>query len=135
MLAMLLFAVSLAALVHFYLAYTRSIIAGSRELGLSAAVSELFAGKGHHVGGDEFSYILQLVKLCPESPGDGAEIHAVKIYFGLLNALRVVARAIAPNVTAWIERERAGCAYVAALALDRRVALHCELLEDTARSL
>jgi hypothetical protein len=44
----------------------------------------------------------------------------VALYFRLLGAVRILNRAI-PFEASWIEAERGGCAYAAAVALDRRI--------------
>jgi hypothetical protein len=46
----------------------------------------------------------------------------VSAYFHLLGFLRRLSEWTIPSATAWIEAERGGCAYVAAVVLDRRIA-------------
>ena len=46
----------------------------------------------------------------------------------MLNMLRRIFRPLAPAVANWTEQERAGCAYFAAVALDRRIAHNRDLM-------
>jgi hypothetical protein len=46
----------------------------------------------------------------------------VALYFHLLGLGRIVLSRAVPSVASWIEAERGGCAYAAAVVLDRRIA-------------
>jgi hypothetical protein len=122
MIATLIFVVSLAALLQFFVSYCRSVIAASSRQELSEQAREVTGIEDHVVRGDEFHRLLQLVGLCPGPGDDSNAIRAVRGYFGLLSFLRVMTHRLAPAVEHWAEHERAGCAYFAAVALDRRIA-------------
>ncbi len=132
MLAALILFVSIATLIQLFFSYTRALIASSRKLGLSEPVRELTGFISGAVQGDEFGRLLQLVQLCPDPRDDRMRIRAVRLYYGLLNMVQAVARSVAPRVASWAESERDGCAYFAALALDRRIAFTCELMAEQA---
>jgi hypothetical protein len=128
MIAALILLVSVAALLQFFVSYCRSVIAACSKKELSEQAREVTGIENRLVRGDEFHRLVQLVHLCPEPGDDQNEIRAVRGYFGLLSLLRVVFNNLAPAVTKWAERERAGCAYFAAVALDRRIAYSRDLL-------
>lgn len=128
MIAALIFVISLATLLQFFVSYCRSQIGASGKRELSEQASELTGIQGHAVRGDEFHRLLQLLRLCPEPGDDSNEIRAVRGYFGLLGLLRGVFHTLAPALAVWAEHEREGCAYFAAVALDRRIAYSRELM-------
>ena len=112
---------SIAALLPFVVSYFRSIVASSRNVELSARLQEVAGINSQKVKADDFARLLQLVQLCPEQKDDQSEIRAVGAYYNLCAVMGRVARTIAPNLASWFEREREGCSYFAAVALDRRI--------------
>ncbi len=128
MIAALIFAISLATLFQFFVSYCRSVIAASSKKGLSDQARELTGIENHLVRGDEFERLLQLVWLCPEPGDDTRDLRAVRGYFGLLGVLRGAFSGLAPALARWAEREREGCAYFAAVALDHRIAYSRDLM-------
>jgi hypothetical protein len=128
MIAALIFVVSLAALMQFFVSYTRSLVASSRKVSLSEQVREVTGIDGGLVHGDEFGRLLQLVELCPEPGDDRLGIRAVRAYFSLLNIVRGVVSSFSPSTASWVENERESCAYFAAVSLDHRIAFNRELM-------
>lgn len=128
MIAALIFVISFALLLQFFVAYCRSLIAAYRQVDLSEDAREVTGIDDRLVRGDDFRRLLQLVWLCPEPGDDKFEIRSVQTYYALLNLLRSVGRTLLPAVTGWVELEREGCAYFAAVALDRRIAHNRELM-------
>lgn len=128
LMAALILVISFAALLQFFVSYCRSLIASCRMVELSAGAREVAGIEDQLVYGDDFERLLQLVGLCPETRRDGFEIRAVRVYYSLLNSVRAAARSLAPGVAAWADLERAGCAYFAAVTLDRRIAHNRDLM-------
>lgn len=128
MIASLIFVVSLAALLQFFVSYCRSVLASYGRQELSRQGREVTGIEDRIVHGDEFDRLLELVRLCPEPGNDRGDIRAVRAYYGLLNSLRAVACKVFPPIAAWSERERVACAYFAAVALDRRIAFSRDLM-------
>jgi hypothetical protein len=132
MMAALIFVLSFAALLQFFVFYSRSIIAASRKQAFSNDVREL-VGAEQALPPEEFRRLVQLVEICPGSGEDRFGIRAVRAYYGLLNLLRaLVPREVAGNAASWVDQERASCAYFAAVALDRRIAFSRDLLAQQA---
>jgi hypothetical protein len=130
--AALIFIVSFAMLLQFFLTYCRSIITASRKQAFSDDVREI-VGTGQAVPSEEFGRLVQLVEICPGSGDDRFSLRAVRAYYGLLNLLgTLVPRQFASNVSSWVEQERANCAYFAAIALGRRIAFSRDLLAQQA---
>ncbi len=130
MIAPLIFVISAAALLQFFFSYCRSVIGASSKQDLSEQAREVTGIENHVVSGEEFGRLLRLVELCPAPGDDSYEIRAVRAYYRLLNVLRVLTRPMVPAVALWAERERAGCAYYAAVALDHRIAYNRDLMAE-----
>jgi hypothetical protein len=126
MIAALIYVISVAAFLQFFVSYCRSIISASRRVELSERVREITGIVGEDVPAEDFERLLQLVHLCRESADDGTKIRAVQTYYLLLRVIDYVTRLVMPGVTAWVEREREGCSYFAAVALDRRISLESD---------
>jgi hypothetical protein len=122
MIAGLIFAVSSLTLLQFFVSYSRSLIAESRNHLLSEQASELCGMKSGLLSGEQFGRLSQLLALCPEANDDGFQVNAVRIYFNLLGFARTAMGWAMPSADPWIEAERRGCAYVVAVVLDRRIA-------------
>jgi hypothetical protein len=130
MMAALIFVISIVALLQFFLSYCRSLIAASRKVELSESVREVTGIEDHKVTAEDFQRLHQLVHLCPESGGDTASLRAIGAYYGMLGALRMPLRGLAPAAAGWVDRERANCSYFAAVALDARISRTRHLLEE-----
>lgn len=123
MIAALIYIISVAAFLQFFVSYCRSLIAASRRVELSERLREITGIADGVVPAEDFDRLLQLVHLCHESADDGTKIRAVQTYHTFLRAADYVARLLTPAAVAWVERERAGCSYFAAVALDRRITI------------
>jgi hypothetical protein len=128
MIAALIFVISFAALLQFFVLHCRSILAYSRRLELSDRVREVTGLAAANVAASDFDRIVQLVRLCPERGDDRKEIRVVGTYYSLLDMLGRVTRSIIPGIATWAENERQGCSYFAAVALDRRISYTRDLL-------
>jgi hypothetical protein len=71
---------------------------------------------------------VQLLQLCPERQEDRTGLQAVNIYHSFLTAARQMFAWIVPSLRSWTEHAQAGCAYFAAVTLDRRIAHNREML-------
>jgi hypothetical protein len=121
MITTLILFLSLAALFEFFVSYCRSLVVVYSKVELSPQARRMAELEDREVRGEEFHRILQLVRLCPEPGDDHLELRAVRTYYSLLGLLRSIFMLAAARGT-WVERERAACAYFAAVALDRRMA-------------
>ena len=122
MMATMIFVISILTLLQFFVSYSRSLIAESRGHELSEEAREICGLTARTAAGDQFRRLSELIALCPESGGNGNKLMVVSAYFHLLGFLRRLSEWTIPSATAWIEAERGGCAYVAAVVLDRRIA-------------
>jgi hypothetical protein len=128
MIAILIFVVSALTMLQFFVSYCHSLIAESRAYELSEQGREIAGVTGHSIREDQFRRLLQLIALCPEPGGDSGQVRAVSTYFGMLGLVRTLFGWIEPAVARWIESERGGCAYLAAVMLDRRIAYNRVLM-------
>jgi len=134
MIAALILAISTLTLLQFFVSYSRSLIAASQEHVLSEQAAEVCGFTARTAAGEHFGRLLQLISLCPEPGGDSAEIRVVALYFQLLGVARILLRWAFPSAALWIEAERGGCAYAAAVVLDRRIAYSRMIMaEQTSR--
>ena len=122
MIAAMIFGISFLTLLQFFVSYSRSLIAESRDHELSEQAREICGLTAKTVAGDQFLRLLALIALCPEPGGDSFQVRVVASYFRLLGLVRILLSRAIPSVTSWIEAERGGCAYAAAVVLDRRIA-------------
>ncbi|GAC1621204.1 MAG: hypothetical protein PVS2B2_11700 [Candidatus Acidiferrum sp.] len=129
MMAAIIFVVSLATLLQFFVSYCRSLVAASARQPLSSDVQKV-TGISTVATGRDFAKVMQFLYLCPSRPEDRGEVRSVHIYFALLNLFGRVVAKIIPAAVLWIERERGRCAYFAAVALDRRIAFSREMLAE-----
>lgn len=125
--AAIIFVVSLATLLQFFVSYCRSLVAATARESLSADVQKV-TGISTQAKGRDFAKVMQFLYLCPGRLEDRGEVRSVSFYFDLLNLLGSTFAKIIPASATWIERERGRCAYFAAVALDRRIAFSRDLL-------
>ncbi len=121
MITALIFALSMVALLQFFVSYCRSVIAATSAQPLSEQVREVTGIRGQEINGAEFLRLVQLARLCPESGKDRRAITAIRAYYRLLNGFLAVSKRLFPRVASWAEHELSGCAHFAAIALDRRI--------------
>lgn len=127
MMPAVIFAISLVTLFMFFVSYCRSLMASSAQHRLSEEVRDVTGILTTAKSGD-FNRVSQLLQLCPERPQDRAGLKAVSTYFEFLGWADALASRILPNLHAWLDNERAGCAYFAAVVLDRRISFNREML-------
>jgi hypothetical protein len=120
--AIFILAISPMVLLQFFTVYCHSLIAKSRGYDLSEQGREISGVTSKAVRGDQFKRLLQLIDLCPEHGEDNYQLRAVSAYFRMLGFVRVLLSRVSPAAAIWIESERGGCAYAAAVELDRRIA-------------
>jgi hypothetical protein len=125
--ATLIFFLSAAALLQFFISYCRSLIAASIKQPLSAEVRDV-TGIPSAAAGEDFARVIQLLDLCPERPEERGRIRAINAYFRLLNVVSSTLARIIPGLMTWTEMERGQCAYFAAVTLDRRIAFSRDML-------
>jgi hypothetical protein len=134
MTAALILCISLAALLQFFVSYCHWVIAESRGSELSEQALEVAGISNGIVNGEQRRRLLGLIALFPESGGDRSHVRAVKAYFNLLELAWRLTGWFVPTAARWIESERSGCGYAAAVMLDRRIAYNRGLAAYQLRS-
>src|ERR1700722_3189363 len=122
MIAVLIFLFSLLALLQFFIFYCRALIAESRAQKISGETLGLCGYPALALAGYQFQRLLELIDLCAETGEDGYQVLAICAYYRLLEFVRHSLQWAIPFAASWIDKERDGCAYAAALFLDRRIA-------------
>jgi hypothetical protein len=132
MIAALIFGISFLTLMQFFVSYSRALIAESQTRELSEQTREICGITGRMPAGNQFRRLLQLIALCPETRGEGSKVIAVSVYFRLLDFVRALSAWVIPSAQGWVESERSGCAYVAAVVLDGRIAHNRRMMAQQA---
>ena len=127
MMAVVILVCSLILTLQFFVSYCRLLIAASAKEPLPLEVQEV-TGISRSASADDFSRVVQLLNLCPERPEDRSQLRVVGAYYRLLGFVRSTIALFAPSLKAWADRERALCAYFAAVTLGRRIAFSRNLL-------
>jgi len=127
MMAALIFVVSMATLLMFFVSYCRSLMASSSAHTLSQEVRDV-TGIAAVASGRDFEKVMQLLRLCPERPDDRTGLQAVGFYYSILDLLEKTMGRHLPSLQFWTEQERAGCTQFAVVLLDRRIAFSREIL-------
>jgi hypothetical protein len=132
MIASLIFVVAFLTLLQFFVCYCHSVIAASRRFELSEQAREISGVISGTARGDQFHRVLQLLAMCPDPGGDLNRVRALSAYFDMLGVIHMLLSWVAPSASQWVEAQRGGCAYVAAVALDRRIAYSRMLMAQQA---
>lgn len=127
MMAALIFVISMVTLSMFFVSYCRSMMATAARQDLSEEVRDV-TGIGKSAMPQDYVRVLQILALCPERPEDRLGIRAVGFYYSCLSVSKQLMGKIIPPLRPWADREQAGCAYFAAVALDRRISFNREML-------
>lgn len=130
MIAALIFVISMAALLQFFVLHCRSILAYSRRVELSDHIREVTGLAAQDVSAGDFFRLVQLARLCPDRGDDRKDIRVVGLYYRLLDLLGRVTRSVVPTIAEWTDGERRGCSYFAAVALDRRISYSRDLFSQ-----
>lgn len=117
---MILFLV-IAATWQFSFAYCRTLLATYEKVALSSRLEQVAGLNSQQIVPAEFSRLMMLVHVAPDPGDDGAEIKAVRAYFGLVSACEWFASLFSSSATQWCDAELARCSYFAAVTLDRRL--------------
>ncbi len=127
MIAVIILAISLIGFLQFFVFYCRSIIAASADQPLPKDVQDV-TGIVRTAPPDEFSRVIQLLRLCPERPEERGQLRAVTAYYKFLGVIRSTIAVAVPSLKSWADHERGQCTYYAAVALGRRIAFSRDLL-------
>jgi len=127
MMAAVILVCSLVSLLLFFLSYCRSLVASSAKEALPIEVVEV-TGISQPASPDDFSRVIQLLKLCPDRPEERGQLRAIAAYYRFLGLVRATLAASIPSLKEWTDNERAHCSYFAALVLGRRIAFSRDLL-------
>jgi hypothetical protein len=122
MIAVFILVFSLGALVQFSLAYCRTLLMTYGKVELSERMNDILGLKGNAVDPSEFERLMSLVLVAPDPCDDRIEIFAVRAYHGVVDFAQSILSLAPGNAARWFERDLAGCAYFAAVTLDRRLA-------------
>ncbi|MGB6431997.1 MAG: hypothetical protein WBF06_15560 [Candidatus Acidiferrales bacterium] len=122
MMDFLILVISVTALLQFFVCYCHALVRASRDLELSGQARAVTGFTVRNVSGGEFGRVLQLMRLCPVLAGSGPALAPVRLYYAFLGGVRTSLGWTSRGFADWLEGERGGCAYFAAVALDHRIA-------------
>ena len=121
MIAALIGITSLATAIQFVY-YCRSALASTRNAEPSGHVLRAAGLQSGKTKSADFDRFLELVRLCPESGKDAAQIRGIAIYYRFVRLLAQLLEQPLPAVSSWATKEQCACAHFAAVVLDRRIA-------------
>jgi hypothetical protein len=127
MMAAMIFAISTVPLFMFFVSYCRSMMASAARQELSEEVRDV-TGIRERACAEDYERVVQILELCPERPEDRTGFRAVSFYHTCLDLVKNTVFQIVPALKSWAEHEQAGCAYFAAVTLDRRISFNREML-------
>jgi hypothetical protein len=114
---------SVGALVQFFVSYCRSILATYAKLEVSVRTREIAGIESERISSGEFGRLLGLLRLARSPADDRMELLTVRLYYSVLQVVGSLGTLFTSTAREWSENEKARCAYFAAVALDRRIAV------------
>lgn len=127
MIPIVILVISLVVFLQFFVFYCRSIIASTAKQPLPQDVQDV-TGIVQSASPEDFSRVMQLLKLCPDRPEERGQLRAISAYYKFLGFVRSTIAPASPSLKSWADNERGQCTYFAAVALGRRIAFSRDLL-------
>ena len=128
MIAALIFVVSVAAFLQFFISYCHALLASAGAVEISGPLRDLARSTGSAAAGVDVERVMGLARLCPDLGHKADPAGAINVYFRLLCFTERFARPTMPFATGWIEAECKSWAHFAAIALDRRISSNRALI-------
>jgi hypothetical protein len=117
MVAVIIFAVSMAALAQFALYYWRATISGVASHAISDRI-RVAAGITHAmIGARDFHNIIVLNHLSPDLRGPNGAFRAIRAYYSVVEKLG----RIAPGISRWADAEMTTCSRYVAVLMDQHL--------------
>ena len=117
MIAVLIFAISVAAFAQFGLYYWRATISGIAAQAISERI-RVAAGITHDgIGAQDFRSILILKDLSPDLRGPNGNFTAIRAYYAVVEKLG----STVPGMAGWAESEMATCSRYVAVLMDQHL--------------
>lgn len=121
MIAGFIFVMSIAALIQWSVAYSRSFILSASDLEISEKTRKIVGLADGSLSPCEFDHLVALVRMAPNQINDAREFRAVSAYFRITCAASQIAALFSPRAKSWLDGELSRCCHFAAVALDRRL--------------
>lgn len=121
MIAGFIFVLSIAALIQWTVAYSRSFILASADIEISEKTREIVGIADGAASPCEFDHLIALVRMAPNQINDAREIRVVSVYYRITCAASQIAALFSPAAKGMFDRELCRCSHFAAVALDRRL--------------
>lgn len=112
---------TIGALEKFLFAYCRTLQLTHGRLEISARTREVSGISIGSVDPEEFSRLMVLLRVAPDSCDDAAELRAVSAYYRIVQLASWLVSPLSGAVRRWSKSELARCSRLAAVALDRRL--------------
>jgi hypothetical protein len=119
--AILILAISIAALVQFALYYWRAMVA---RVALDPVSDDVLAAAGvseRSVEAEDFAAVARLHESCPSLDNNEGGLGMVGAYYSGVAALAKLGGTIFPSLPAWANREMLLCARYAAVRVEERI--------------
>ena len=116
----------LVLVFYCFVAYCRSLLAGSARVTLSGRTAIDFEITHNASSGDDFPRLRALAGICQDSDGE-RNLRLVQIYYRLLEIVHPLFEATTPRIATRVDNERRACTHFAAVVLEKRVGRAREL--------
>lgn len=130
MISLLVCAISVLAVIQFFVSYCRSILTAASRVELSERTRKAAGLPVPEPAEEEFERLMQLAELCPVPGKTIPEARVIVAYHSVLGFVHQVTEGKFKAMERWVVRERARCTYFAAVHLDQRLAFTQDLLRE-----
>ena len=115
-----LLSIAVVAMGQFAVYYWRAVFTGMASLPISSRVLEAAQVEEASICGNDFEKFASLLNLTPELKEAKGGLGMVRAYYSVMQRAETAFASFSP-IMGWAEKERALCARIAAVHIDRRL--------------
>src|SRR5258708_23347960 len=116
----------LVLVFHFFVAYSRSLLAAAARVTLSGRTAIDFEITDNASSGDDFPRLRALAGICQDSEGE-RNLRLVQTYYRSPEIVHPLFESTAPRISTRVQNERRACTHFAAVVLEKRIGRAREL--------
>ena len=106
---------------QFAVYYWRAVFTGMASLPISSQVLEAARVQEESICGNDFEKFASLLTFTPELKETKSGLGMVRAYYAVIQRAETLFAKFSPMMAGWAEKERALCARIAAITVDRRL--------------
>jgi hypothetical protein len=116
-----LLSIAVVAMGQFAVYYWRAVFTGMASLPISSRVLEAAQVQEERLCGNDFEKFASLLTFTPELQETKSGLGMVRAYYTAVQSAETLFAKFSPMMAGWAEKERALCARIAAVYVDRRL--------------